>query len=137
MTFPLHLIDIDYTLASPNYQRMTLVQLEYIVAVDTYKSFVAAAKHCGVAQPSLTMQIQKLERELDLELFNRSVLPIEVLPQAKQVLERARVALAASRDIYNIARVDVSDRNILNGKRAKNTSSGDASQLMMIIHKGI
>jgi len=38
---------------------MTLVQLEYIVAVDTYRSFVAAAEKCFVTQPTLSMQIQK------------------------------------------------------------------------------
>ena len=44
---------------------MTLVQLEYIVAVDTYRSFVGAAEKCFVTQPTLSMQVQKLEEELD------------------------------------------------------------------------
>ena len=40
---------------------MTITQLEYIIAVDTYKSFAAAAKHCHVTQPTLSMQTKKLE----------------------------------------------------------------------------
>ena len=42
---------------------MTLVQLSYIVAVNDYKSFANAAKGCFVTQPTLSMQIQKLEEE--------------------------------------------------------------------------
>ena len=43
---------------------MTITQLEYVVAVATYKSFVSAAEKCFVTQPTLSMQIQKLEEEL-------------------------------------------------------------------------
>ena len=40
---------------------MTITQLEYIIAVDTYKGFGEAAKKCFVTQPTLSMQIKKLE----------------------------------------------------------------------------
>ncbi|MFX5945219.1 LysR family transcriptional regulator, partial [Acinetobacter baumannii] len=43
---------------------MTLTQLEYIVAVDTYRHFALAATHCYVTQPTLSMQLQKLEDAL-------------------------------------------------------------------------
>ena len=43
---------------------MTFVQLEYVVAVDTYRHFATAADHCFVTQPTLSMQVQKLEEEL-------------------------------------------------------------------------
>ena len=42
---------------------MTITQLEYAVAVATYHSFVAAAEKCFVTQPTLSMQIQKLEEK--------------------------------------------------------------------------
>ena len=48
---------------------MTLVQLEYIVAVDTYRSFVHAAEKCFITQPTLSMQIQKLEDFLNVKIF--------------------------------------------------------------------
>jgi LysR family transcriptional regulator, hydrogen peroxide-inducible genes activator len=51
---------------------MTLVQLEYIVAVDTWHHFAKAAEHCFVTQPTLSMQINKLEQELGIRLFDRS-----------------------------------------------------------------
>ncbi|TDI81059.1 MAG: LysR family transcriptional regulator, partial [Caldithrix sp.] len=43
---------------------MTITQLEYIIAVQTYGSFSEAASKCLVTQPTLSMQIQKLESEL-------------------------------------------------------------------------
>lgn len=99
---------------------MTLVQLEYIVAVDTYKSFVAASKHCKVSQPSLTMQIQKLERELGLDLFDRTRLPIVTEPEAVAILIQAREILKNSRKIYSLSRRGLTDPSRMNGKRAKN-----------------
>ena len=55
---------------------MTFVQLEYIVAVDTWRHFETAAQHCFVTQPTLSMQIQKLEKELDVKTVDRSKQPV-------------------------------------------------------------
>ena len=46
-----------------NSNSMTLTQLEYIIAIDTYRHFSLAAEKCFVTQPTLSMQIQKLEEE--------------------------------------------------------------------------
>ena len=51
---------------------MTITQLEYIIAVDTYKNFAEAARNCFVTQPTLSMQIKKIEEELDVLIFDRS-----------------------------------------------------------------
>ncbi|MEK7198464.1 MAG: LysR family transcriptional regulator, partial [Bacteroidota bacterium] len=51
---------------------MTFVQLQYIIAVDTYRHFASAAKHCFVTQPTLSMQIHKAEEELGVKIFDRS-----------------------------------------------------------------
>ena len=45
---------------------MNIQQLEYILAVDTYRHFAKAAEHCRVTQPTLSMMIQKLEDELGI-----------------------------------------------------------------------
>ncbi len=50
---------------------MTLTQLKYLLAVDHYRHFGKAAEACNVAQPSLSIQIQKLEEELDIKIFER------------------------------------------------------------------
>ena len=47
---------------------LTITQLEYIVAVDTHRNFARAAAHCFITQPTLSMQIKKLESFINLLL---------------------------------------------------------------------
>jgi LysR family transcriptional regulator, hydrogen peroxide-inducible genes activator len=77
---------------------MTFVQLEYVVAVDTYRHFASAAEHCFVTQPTLSMQVQKLEEELGVKLFDRSKQPVvpteigvEIIEQARRILSEKNV----------------------------------------------
>lgn len=81
---------------------MTLVQLEYIVAVDTYKSFVLAAEKCFITQPTLSMQIQKLELSLGVKLFDRSKQPIVTTEIGEKIIKQARVIIAESNKIQDI-----------------------------------
>lgn len=69
---------------------MTIVQLEYIIAVDTHRHFVTAADECNVTQPTLSMQIKKLEEELDIMIFDRNKQPIEPTEIGKRVIDQAR-----------------------------------------------
>ena len=55
---------------------MTIQQLEYILAVEKFRHFGQAADACFVTQPTLSAQISKLERELDILLFDRSKMPV-------------------------------------------------------------
>jgi LysR family hydrogen peroxide-inducible transcriptional activator len=73
---------------------MTLVQLEYIIAVDTWRHFALAANHCFVTQPTLSMQIQKLEEELEVKLFDRSKQPVVPTETGAEIIEQARKVLA-------------------------------------------
>ena len=75
---------------------MTLVQLEYIVALDTYRSFGVAAEKCFVTQPTMSMQVQKLEDELGVRLFDRSKQPITPTEIGIEILEQARTILKES-----------------------------------------
>jgi LysR family hydrogen peroxide-inducible transcriptional activator len=81
---------------------MTITQLEYVVAVATYKSFVAAAEKCFVTQPTLSMQIQKLEDELGVKLFDRNKHPIAVTAMGEAIVDQARIALAESEKILDL-----------------------------------
>ncbi|MFC5282387.1 hydrogen peroxide-inducible genes activator [Pedobacter alpinus] len=81
---------------------MTIVQLEYAVAVDTYRSFVTAAEKCFVTQPTLSMQIQKLEELLGVKLFDRSRQPITPTEIGIEVIEQARILLQESYKIKDI-----------------------------------
>ncbi len=82
--------------------RMTLVQLEYIIAVDTYRSFVAAAEKCFVTQPTLSMQIQKLEESLGVKIFDRSRQPVVPTEVGRKIIEQARIVLTESKKISEI-----------------------------------
>src|ERR1700744_1725180 len=81
---------------------MTLVQLEYIVAVDTYRSFVIAAEKCFVTQPTLSMQVQKLEDTLGVKLFDRSKQPVSPTEIGIEIVAQARILLGESEKIREI-----------------------------------
>lgn len=73
---------------------MTFIQLEYAIAVDTYRHFAKAANACFITQPTLSMQLHKLEKELGVKIFDRSKQPVvttaaglEVISHAKKILE--------------------------------------------------
>lgn len=75
---------------------MTLVQLEYVLAVAEYQNFTLAADKSFVTQPTLSMQIQKLEKELDIEIFDRSSHPIKLTQIGEKVVEQAKAILKES-----------------------------------------
>jgi LysR family transcriptional regulator, hydrogen peroxide-inducible genes activator len=75
---------------------MTLTQLHYMTAVADCGNFTVAANKCFVTQPTLSMQVQKLEEELGVKIFNRATKPIiltdigkKILVQAKKITEEA------------------------------------------------
>lgn len=72
---------------------MTLQQLQYIVSLDDHRHFVKAAQASFVTQPTLTMQLQKLEEELGVLLFDRRTFPIRPTEFGAQVIAQARVVL--------------------------------------------
>lgn len=92
---------------------MTLVQLEYVVAVDTFRHFALAADHCYVTQPTLSMQIQKLEEELGLKLFDRSKQPVVPTEAGVDIIEQARKVLSERNVIQEIVQ---HKRGILTGE---------------------
>jgi LysR family hydrogen peroxide-inducible transcriptional activator len=81
---------------------MTIVQLSYIVAVDKHKNFGAAAQSCSVTQPTLSMQIQKLEDELGVLLFDRSEQPIKTTKIGTVLIKQARVILKENQSFLDM-----------------------------------
>ena len=77
-----------------NQRTMTIQQLEYILAVDQFRHFAKAAEYCRVTQPTLSAMIQKLEDELGVKLFDRSMTPVCPTAIGKKVLEQARKILS-------------------------------------------
>ncbi|MEZ0539306.1 hydrogen peroxide-inducible genes activator [Fibrella arboris] len=83
---------------------MTLTQLDYIVAIDTHRHFATAAEHCHVTQPTLSMQIQKLEDELGVLLFDRSKHPVVPTETGQIIVAQAREVLQSARRIPELAK---------------------------------
>ncbi len=81
---------------------MTLAQLYYIVAVDNFRHFAIAANHCFVTQPTLSMQIQKLEEELGVIIFDRSKQPVVPTDIGAKILKQAKIILHESERLQNI-----------------------------------
>jgi LysR family transcriptional regulator, hydrogen peroxide-inducible genes activator len=81
---------------------MTFVQLEYIVAIDTWRHFATAAEKCFVTQPTLSMQVQKLEDELGVKLFDRSKQPVIATEAGAEIIDQARKILGEKNVIHEI-----------------------------------
>lgn len=84
---------------------MTLTQLSYIVAVDKYRHFATAAQKIYITQPTLSMQIQKLEDELGVLIFDRSKSPVVPTAIGEQIIEQAKVILSGSKHIEDMVSV--------------------------------
>ena len=83
---------------------MTLTQLNYILAVDRCRNFAQAAKECFVTQPTLSMQIQKLEDYLQIIIFDRSKTPVEPTPMGKKVLQYARKVMNGAQELEELSK---------------------------------
>jgi LysR family transcriptional regulator, hydrogen peroxide-inducible genes activator len=81
---------------------MTITQLSYVLAVAENQNFTKAAEKCFVTQPTLSMQIQKLEEELDVLIFDRSKKPIELTDVGRKIVTQARNIVNESYRIQDI-----------------------------------
>ncbi len=90
---------------------MTLIQLEYIVALDSLKHFSKAAAHCHISQPSLSMQVQKLEEELGVQIFLRTT-PITTTDTGQLLVAQARKILTEAEMMQQIIQ---ETKNIIEG----------------------
>lgn len=81
---------------------MTITQLTYVLAIAEHKNFTKAAEKCFVTQPTLSTQIQKLEDELDVLIFDRSKKPIELTEVGRKIVYQARNIVNESERIQDI-----------------------------------
>ena len=82
---------------------MTLNELRYLVAVAHERSFGRAAQRCFVSQPALSVAIQKLEEELDAQLFERGKTEVTVTAVGERIIEQAQKVLEEAARIRDIA----------------------------------
>lgn len=85
---------------------MTLTQLTYVVAVDKFKNFGLAAENCKITQPTLSMQIQKLEEQLGIIFFDRSQQPVKTTKIGEALIAQARIILNEAQRFHDILNDD-------------------------------
>lgn len=83
---------------------MNLRDLRYLVALADSGNFARAANTCHVSQPTLSMQIKKLEDQLGVQLFERTSKRAVPTMAAKEIIAQARVVLAEADQLRALAR---------------------------------
>lgn len=79
---------------------MTLQQLKYVCALDLHRNFSRAAESMHVSQPTLTMQVRKLENEMGFNIFNRQSSPLEPTSKGREVIRRAQRILSEANALH-------------------------------------
>ncbi|MEX0312581.1 MAG: LysR substrate-binding domain-containing protein [Allomuricauda sp.] len=85
---------------------MTITQLQYVLAVAEHKNFTLAAEKSYVTQPTLSMQVQKLEDELDILIFDRGKKPITITEVGQKIVAQAKNIVAEAERIKDIVDQD-------------------------------
>ena len=91
---------------------MTLIQLKYTLAIAEEGNFTLAAEKCFVTQPTLSMQVQKLEEELNVKLFNRKAKPITLTAVGEKIISQAKVILEEAERMKDIV---ATEKGIIEG----------------------
>ena len=81
---------------------MTITQLKYVLAVAEHKNFTLAAEKCFVTQPTLSMQIQKIEEELSIQIFDRTKKPIQLTDIGQKIVNQAKNIVNEADRIHDI-----------------------------------
>lgn len=79
-------------------------QLQYLVAIADYQHFRRAAAYLHVSQPTLSLQLQKMEEHLGVTLIERGVIPARLTPVGRDIVARARRLLLDLTDLEACAR---------------------------------
>ena len=89
---------------------MNIKALHYLIALAECLNFSRAADRCAVTQPTLSIQVRKLEEYLGVTLFERNRARVMLTAEGEKVLRLARVAVGAADEILRIRRAGLRDR---------------------------
>ena len=81
---------------------MTITQLKYCIAVAEHRNFTIAAEHAFVTQPTLSMQIQKIEQKLGVKIFDRTQKPIGLTAVGEKIIMQAKLIVAESTRMLDV-----------------------------------
>jgi LysR family hydrogen peroxide-inducible transcriptional activator len=83
---------------------MNLRALHYLIALADCLNFSRAADRCAVTQPTLSIQLRKLEDYLGVMLFDRNRAHVMLTADGEEVLRLARIAVGAEEEILHMCR---------------------------------
>lgn len=83
---------------------MNFQQLEYIIALDKYKSFSKASEACFITQATLSTMVKRLEEELDIVLFDRKTTPVLTTDCGKEMIEEAKKIITHRNSLLELAK---------------------------------
>ena len=99
-----------------NLTGLSLRDLEYVVALADERHFGRAAARCNVTQPTLSVQVRKLEAALGLALFERMTRGVLPTAGGEAVVRQARTVLAEARRLLAVARPGLDEAAPLAGR---------------------
>ncbi|OGT31749.1 MAG: hypothetical protein A3E87_02070 [Gammaproteobacteria bacterium RIFCSPHIGHO2_12_FULL_35_23] len=83
---------------------MNIRDLQYLITLYETKHFGKAAEKCFVSQPTLSMQIKKIEEELEIQLIERNNKPVLFTPVGEKIVDKARIIIQQVSDIKQVAK---------------------------------
>jgi LysR family transcriptional regulator, hydrogen peroxide-inducible genes activator len=92
---------------------ISITQIEYILAVHRFRHFAKASHHCGVSQPSLSLQIQKVEEFLGYPIFDRDKKPVELSSKGTRFVEQANIVLSEHKRLISQS---LSEQGVVRGE---------------------
>ena len=91
---------------------MNLQQLKYIVAIDRFRNFAKAADACNISQPTLSAMLVKLEKELDVRIFERTNKQVKPTSMGEQIVLQAQKTLM---EVEKITEIVSEGKGAING----------------------
>ena len=82
---------------------VSITQLEYVLAVDRFRHFGKAAQAVHISQPTLSHQIQKLEDDLKMMIFDRLQKPVIPTEEGVRFIEQAKVVIREHQKLLHVA----------------------------------
>ncbi len=82
---------------------MNIKDLQYLLAVADLRHFGKAAEHCHISQPTLSMQLKKLEAELGIQLFERQHKNVMTTSAGEKIIAQTRVIIEQVNHLKTLA----------------------------------
>jgi len=113
-----------------------LRQLKYFVTVAEELHFGRAAKKLFISQPPLSLQIQNLEKELGVELLQRTQRRVALTPEGRAFYQRAKTILASAQiAVEEVQRISRGERDVIRVGYMSSVMLGEFAPMLRQYHE--